>query len=123
MFDDHLKMVPEWISKTIGLLCKLQNLIPRAAFITIYKAFVTPHLDYRDIFYDQLYNMYFQQKLESIQYNVCLVMTRAIQGTSKRFYQGLDLESLQLRCRYRKLGMFYKFCKCKSPLYLFKELG
>ena len=71
MFDDHLKMVPEWISKTIGLLCKLKILIPRAALITIYKAFVTPHLDYRDIIYDQLYNMYFQQKLESIQYNVC----------------------------------------------------
>ena len=100
----------------------MQNLIPRTALITIYEAFITPHLDYRDIFYDQLYDMSFQQKLESIQYNACLIMTGAIRGTSKKLYRGLDLESLQLRCRSRKIGMFYKICKCKSSLYLFKEL-
>ena len=57
------------ISKTIGLFRKLQNLLPRAALVTIYKAFIRPHLDYCDILYDQAYNMSFHQKLESIQYN------------------------------------------------------
>ena len=49
-------MVSRKISKTIGLLLKLQNLLPRAALITIYKAFMRPHLDYGDILYDQEYN-------------------------------------------------------------------
>ena len=42
-------MVTTKINKTIGLLRKLQNLLPRTALIKIYKAFVRPHLDYGDI--------------------------------------------------------------------------
>ena len=65
--------------------------------------------------------MSFHQKLESIQYNACLAITGAIQGTSKeKLYQELGLESLQLRRWYRKLGMFHKIFKSKSPQYLFK---
>ena len=93
------------ISKTIGLLCKLQTFLPRAALIL----------------YDQAYNMSLHQKLESIQYNACLAITGAIRGISKEtLYQELRLESLQLRRWYRKLGMFYKIFKSKSPQYLFK---
>ena len=61
-----IKMVSRNISKTIALPSKLQNILPRAALITIYKAFVRPHLDYGDIYYDQEYSMSFHQKLESI---------------------------------------------------------
>ena len=121
IFDEHLKMVSLKISKTLGLLRKLHNLLPRSALITIYKAFVRPYLDYGDILYDQAYNMSFHHKLESIQYNACLAITGAIRGTSKeKLYQELGLESLQLRRWYRKLGKFYKIYKNKSPQYLFK---
>ena len=34
--------------------------------MTMYKAFVRPHLDYGDIIYDEAYNKTFDQKLESI---------------------------------------------------------
>ena len=74
-FDDHIKMVFRKISKTISLLCKLHNFLPRAALITIYKVFIRPNLDYGDIFYDQAYDISF---LESIQYNACLTITGAI---------------------------------------------
>ena len=67
--------------------------------------------------------MSFHQKLESIQYNACLAITGAIRGTLKvKLYQELDLEWLQLRRWYRKLGMFYKILKSNSPQYLFKLL-
>ena len=65
--------------------------------------------------------MSFHQKLESIQYNACLAITGAIRGTSKeRLSHELSLESQQLRRWYRKLGMFYKIYKHKSPQYLFE---
>ena len=51
---------------------------PRSALIRIYKAFVRSYLDYGHILYNQAYNISFQNKLESIQYNVCLVITGAI---------------------------------------------
>ena len=104
-------MVSLKISKTLGLLGKLQNLLP-STLNAIYKAFVRPYLDYSDILYDQTYSTSFHQKLESIQYNACLAITDAIRGTSKeKLYQELNLESLQLRCWSRKLGMFYKIKK------------
>ena len=43
-------MVTTKINKTIGLLRKLQNVLPRIA-TTIYKAFVRLHLDYGDVLY------------------------------------------------------------------------
>ena len=89
-FENHLKMMTTKINKTIGLLRKLQNLLPKTALITIYKAFVRPHLDYGDILYDQAFNFSFLQKLEFIQYRACLVITGAIRGTSREtIYQEL----------------------------------
>ena len=65
-FENPLKIVATRINKTIGLLRKLQNLLPRAALTTIYKAFVRPHRDYGDILNYQAFNLSFHQKLESI---------------------------------------------------------
>ena len=52
-FEEQLKNVFMKTNKTIKLLRKLSNLLPRQALITIYKAFVRPHLDYGDVLYDQ----------------------------------------------------------------------
>ena len=60
--DDHAKMVSGKISKTKGHLGKLQNFLPRAALLTIYKAVIRHHLDYGDILYDHAYNKSFHQK-------------------------------------------------------------
>ena len=52
--------------------------------ITIYEAFIWAYLDYGDILYDQAFNNLFEEKLESVQYHVCLGLTGAIRGTSKK---------------------------------------
>ena len=49
----------------------------------ILKSFIRLHLDYGDVIFDQAYNKLFQENLESIQYNVILVITGATRGTSK----------------------------------------
>ena len=95
-------------------------MLPRQALVTIYKAFIRPHLDYGDVFYDQAFNNYFHAKMESIQYNACLAITGAIWGTSReKIYQELCLEYLQLRRWYRKLCLFDKILKNEHPKYLF----
>ena len=94
--------------------------LSREALITIYKAFVRPHLDYSDFLFDQAFNASSHEKLESMQYNAWLSLTGTIRGTSKeKLYQELGLESLQFRRWYRKLCLFYKIFKNKSPAYLF----
>ena len=70
-------------NKDIGVIKKLQNVLPRQALLTIYKSFVRPYLDYGDIIYGQPKNESFCQKLESYQYNAVLSITRAIRGTSQ----------------------------------------
>ena len=118
-FGEHLTNVSNKISKTIGLLRKLQNILPRPALLTIYKCFIRPHLDHGDIIYDQAYNLSFHQKLESIQYNAALALTGAIRGSSReKLYQKLGLKSLQLRRWYRKLCCFYKIYNKQAPGYL-----
>ena len=119
-FEKHLETVLYKTNKTIGLIRKLQNLLPRSALVTLYKAFVRPHLDYGDILYDQARNESFHLKLESIQYNACLAITGAIHGSSReKLYQEIGFESLQQRRWYRKLCCFYKIFKNESPRYLF----
>ena len=104
-FEEHLKNVFNKTNKMIGLLRKLSNLLPGQVLVTIYKAFVRPHLDYGDVFYDKAFNNSFHAKIESIQYNACLAITRAIRGTSReKMYQELVLESLQLRLWCRKFS-------------------
>ena len=121
-FEEHLKTIINKIIKTIGLLRKFQNFLPRKLLLTIYKSFIRPHFDYGDIIYDQTYNTSFHQRLESLQYNVALAITGAIRGTSKeKLYNELGLESLQNRRWYRKLSFLYKVIPNQSP-YLFKMM-
>ena len=118
-FDEHLNNVLNKVNKIIGLLRKLQNFLSWSTLITIYKAFVRPHLDYGDILFDQTYNNSFHEKLESIQYNACLALTGAIRGSSKeKIYQELGFESIRVRLWYRKLCLFYKVLNNELPQYL-----
>ena len=55
-FEKHLDNIMSTVAKTIGLLRKLQAVLPRPSLVTIYKAFIRPHLDYGDIIYDRAYN-------------------------------------------------------------------
>ena len=77
-FREHLQNMFKKINKTISLLRKLQNTLPTALLITIYKSFVMLHPDYGD----QTFNNSFHERLESIQYNGALAITGAIRGSS-----------------------------------------
>ena len=86
----NLKVITTKVNVTIGLIRKLQNILPRLALMTIFKAFVRPHLQYGDVIYDEAYRETFHQKLESIQYNACLALSGAIRGSSReKRYQEL----------------------------------
>ena len=81
-FKEHIQNVPKRISKTIWLLRKLRNIVPKPSLITIYKSFIRSYLDYGDIIYYQAYTVSFHHKIESIQYNAALAIAGAIRGTS-----------------------------------------
>ena len=83
IFHNHLDIVFTKVRKTIGLLHKLNNILPRATLLTTFKVFIRPQLDYGDVLYDLSFNSAFHDKLESIQYNACFTITGAIRCTSR----------------------------------------
>ena len=120
-FNLHLKNVQNKVNKTIVLLRKFQNTLPRTSLITIFKSSRRPLLDYGNIIYDRAYNTSFHQNIESIQYNAALAITGAVRGTSReKLYQELGFESLQQRRWYRKLCCLFKIINNQSPRYLFQ---
>ena len=115
-----LKVSAKKISETVVLLRKFQGILSRASLITIYKSFSRPHLDYGDIKCDETFNESFHQKIESIQCNSAIATTDAIRGTSsEKLYEELGSESLTSRRWLRKLCLFYKIYKNKSPSYFY----
>ena len=92
------------INKTIKILGKLQHILPCEP-VLLFRA----HLDYCNVIYDQHYNNSFQQKLESIHYNVALAVTGTLRGSSReKFYQKLGSVSLKQRLWFRKLCYFLR---------------
>ena len=119
-YEHHFKSILNKVNKAIGLLRKFQLILPRHSLITIYKAFIRPHLDYGDVIYDRAFNESFHQRLESIQYNAAIAITGTIRRTSsEKLFQELGLETLKSRRWFRKLYLFYKILHSKSPSYLF----
>ena len=89
--------------------------------MTIYKSFISPHLDYGDAIYDRASNKSFHQSLESLQYSAAIAITGVIRGTlSEKLFQDLGLETVKSKLWLRKLCLFYKLIKEKSPTYLFQ---
>ena len=89
--------------------------------LTIYKSFVSPHLDCDEIIHDQPNNSSLSNKTESVQYNVVLSITRAITGTSKvELYQEWGLESLRNRKWLTRMSYLYEIISTKLPPYLYE---
>ena len=87
-FEEHLSKVFSKINKTIGVIRKLYNVLPRSALL------------------------YLHRKIESFLYNAALAITGAIRGSStEKIYHELGLESLKHRRWYRKLCFLYKILK------------
>ena len=116
----HLSKVAAHFQNTVILP---NSVLPRSALLTIYKSFIKPHLDYRDIIYDKAFNKSFHAKLESLQYKAALAITGAIKGSStEKNYEELGLESLKSRRWYRKMSFLYKVFKSESPSHLFNTI-
>ena len=119
-FLEHIDVKIKKATVGIYLMRKLNLLLPRSSLLTICKCFIRPHLDYRDVIYDQPNLSSLANKIESVQYNAALAITGAIRGTSKaKLYQELGFESLKDRGWFRRLCFLYKIVSTKQPAYLY----
>ena len=61
-FNEHINNKIHQANKDLGLLRKLQTILPRNSLLTTYKSFIRPLLDYADVIYDQPSNASFSKK-------------------------------------------------------------
>ena len=66
VFDCHIEEMILRANKGIGLITRLRRYLPRNSLLTVYKAFIRPHMDYGDVVYDYPGNAPFMQKLKSV---------------------------------------------------------
>ena len=83
-FKHHLKNLLDKSTKSIAVLRKLRFFVPRKSLITVYKSFIRSCLDYADVIYDQPNIASFSERVESIQYNAALAITRCIRKKLKK---------------------------------------
>ena len=103
----------------------LSLILLRRSLLTIYKAFVRPHLVYLDIICDRADNESFKDLLERNQYHAAAAITSTmdISGTSLQYiYNELDIESVVDKGWYRNMTFFYKIVKNLAPKYLQRYL-
>ena len=62
-FEEHFLNIFKTVNRTIGLMRKLQSVLPRITLVTVYKTFVILYLDYGDILCDQAFNNSFHDRL------------------------------------------------------------
>ena len=62
-FDLHVEEMILRANKGVGLITRLRRYLPRNSLLSIYKAFIRPHLDFVDVVYDYPGNAYFTQNL------------------------------------------------------------
>ena len=122
-FKFHVSQKIKKLNKLIGLIRRLSANVPRIALLTIYKSFIRLHLDYGNIIYDKQENECFQNKLEKVQYRICLAIIGAIQGTSRqKLYDKLGPHSLSRRRWRNKVIFFYEILNGLLPKHLHSYL-
>ena len=63
-FKHRINEMVNKANKGIGIIRKLDNILPRSALLTIYRSSVRLSLDYGDVIYDQPGNESFSSKIE-----------------------------------------------------------
>ena len=74
-FSDNINEKIGKAIKAVGLLRRLQSILPSSSLLPIYMSFVRPILDYGNVIYYQPSNASFSSKIESVQNYAALAIT------------------------------------------------
>ena len=120
-FNEHINDTIHQANKGVGLLRKLQTILPRNSLLTIYKSFIRPLLDYADVIYDQPSNASFSKKTESVQYYAALGITGAIKDSSrlKLYLPGVRTGISLSKKMGKKIVLTLKVFSTDQPSYIY----
>ena len=94
-WNAHIDNVVTKVSKAIGMIRRMKNVVPQSTLISVYNAIVQPHFDYCSLVWD-IANVYSLEKLQKMQ-------NRAARVITGRSYEVRSETILQLAATDRKL--------------------
>ncbi len=117
-WENHINDICKKAGKRIDLLKRLPPAITPHTKLQIYLSFIRPVLEYGSVLFDDCTQI-LSNKLENIQRQAALSITRAYQHTSHlTLLKELGLEPLNQRRKQAKLNIFYKIKNNLTPQYL-----
>ena len=86
-FSDFINDKNHKPNKGVGLHRKLQSILPFVILLTIYKSSVRPYFNYADVIYDQPSNALLSKRIERVQYNEAIGVSRGspIEKVAKKY--------------------------------------
>ena len=125
-FKSHIREAILKVRRGIGMIKLLSNYVSRNVLDQIYKLYIRPRLDYRDVIYhrhDPQMSLGITKRLEQTQYSAVLAITGAWRGTSRpRLYEALGWTSLHDIRWFRRPCHFFKLRKSQHPAYLYEVM-
>ena len=117
-FNDHVIECIEKAMKRLTTLKCIQHKFPRQSKLQIYISFIRPVLEYGWHLYDSC-TQNVLDKLEKVQREAVLIITRAYKRTSKsNLLNEVGLSSLKSRRNLLKGHFIFKYTKGKLPVYI-----
>ena len=93
-FESHIKILETILYKAVGIICKLNFVLPKDALIKLYYALFHPHLFYGLVIWGSTYSSYLM-KISTLQNKVVkLVGGGAFQNRVTPFYYKLNVPKL-----------------------------
>ena len=93
-WNAHIGNVVTKVSKAIGMIRRMKNIVPQSTLISVYNAIVQPHFDYCSLVWD-IGNVYSLEKLQKMQNRAARVITgRSYEVRSETILQDLGWQPL-----------------------------
>ena len=115
-WKSHVNFISKKISKTVGIMTKLKNFLPRRALHNIYNALILPHFNYCAIIWGWQSN-----SLSKIQKKAIRTITKSrYNAHTNKLFKELNTLKIKDICALHDYKFCYKLVKNLTPVF-FKE--
>ena len=117
----HIKAITKKVSKGLGALRRIRDLVPKDTLNTVYQSIVQPHFEYCSPVWDTCGKV-LRDSLQRLQNRAARVITRSgYEIRSSVLIHNLGWQTLQEQQRKSKIRIMHKILKGHAPDYLLKS--
>ena len=121
-WNEHISRKCSQISRTIGVLCRLKNTLPKTILLTLYKSLVLPDISYGVVAWGSTDNGYIKRMFQLQKRALRIITNSKYNSHTSPLFKSLNLLTLsdiyQLECS----KIYAKFCRNELPTYLNDQL-